>query len=196
MSYLSTAQKSTITSTIFALIAIPTASSVAYFNTETDHELLVKGAEWCYIIQIQELEQQHEEGWSIPPHDAYDISRMTKRHGTIKIGDTEVPRYDTWYSYSIDRWIDTRTVVTNGFDKEPYWGDCNLKEGDDPRGLGSERVCGNHTVYTVFGVDSTSDTGCYVDVSMNIWGTVEPGNSITYKTKPGGDLYDIKIKEN
>lgn len=40
------------------------------------------------------------------------------------------PVYATKYYYDIDKWIYKRTVTTQGNDRQPYWGDLNLRSNE------------------------------------------------------------------
>lgn len=42
----------------------------------------------------------------------------------------EVPVMATLYTYTIDRWFDSREVFTEGTDDEPYWGDVKLASNE------------------------------------------------------------------
>lgn len=163
--------------------------------------LKVKTLEWNYVVQIQELQCQHEEGWSTPPMDAYNISYHLKKHGKHSVGkdsyghDICVDDYDTWYVYDIDRWVNTRKIVTHGQDKNPYFGEYELHDPKRERGLGKERLGGQFTLYTASGTVGSNAELVTIEIPCDIWEKVTSGDEINYKQKAVGKPYDIKIAE-
>lgn len=86
------------------------------------HTLDVKLIQWQYTIQIQEYRTVHECGWIIPSEGAYNVWIESRQNGVQTIyvdNDTtiQVPKYDTWYEYDIDKWCNSRTIITTGTDK-------------------------------------------------------------------------------
>ena len=117
----------------------------------------VKTISWTYTIQIQELKAIHEEGWSSPPSDAYNITSRRKKRRTETYTDSNGKQksrdiYDTWYEYTVNRWIDSRVVTTHDLDKNPYWGEPNLRTSGNNQ-LGDERENGRKQLYEVSGID-------------------------------------------
>lgn len=167
----------------------------------TNYILDVKTLEWNYTIQIQELQRQHEEGWSTPPMDAYNISYYRKKHGRHSVGkdsyghDIYVDDYDTWYVYDVDRWVDTRKIVTHGQDKNPYFGEYELHDPQRERGLGKERLGGQFTLYTASGTVGSNAALVTIEISCDIWEKAASGDEINYKKRAVGKPYDIKIAE-
>lgn len=161
--------------------------------------LKVRIVEWEYKIQIQELQQQYQEGWSTPPLDAYDISYKKKIHGKKYLCDDTngnpvyIDKYDTWYTYKIDRWVNTRTIVTNGDDKNPYFGEYELKDPKNERDLGKERLGEKLTLYTVTGTTYDGSELVTITIPCDIWAKVEVGDEINYYKRMLGTPYDIEI---
>ena len=117
----------------------------------------VKTISWTYTIQIQELKAVHEDGWSSPPGDAYNITSRRKKRRTETYTDSNGKQktrdiYDTWYEYTVNRWIDSRVVTTHDLDKNPYWGEPNLHTSGNNQ-LGDERENGRKQLYEVSGID-------------------------------------------
>ena len=167
----------------------------------TNYILKVKSLEWNYTIQIQELQRQHEEGWSTPPMDAYNISYYRKKHGRHSVGkdsyghDIYVDDYDTWYVYDVDRWVDTRKIVTHGQDKNPYFGEYELHDPKRERGLGKERLGGQFTLYTASGTVGSDSALVTIEIPCDVWERAAFGDEINYKQRAVGKPYDIKIAE-
>lgn len=95
----------------------------------------------------------------------------------------EVPVYDTWYSYTVNRWKAVRTVKATGGDTEPYWPEVTL--GAEER-QGSKGQVYSYTLQ--IDEDQTSgflslpeweslDEGDTLSVTINFWGHVKSMNS-------------------
>ena len=184
---------------ILSIIAITLL--MIYLLKPHHYTMKVKSISWVYTIQIQELKKCHDEGWSSPPSDAYNISSRQKKRGRKKVGETPdgdpiyVDDYDTWYEYDIDRWKNSRTVVTSGTDKNPYWGEYVLADGDSYRNLGQERVGSQNETYTAGGtlIHSDNEQIIILDISKSIWEELKIGDEINYTKRKIGDPYNIEI---
>lgn len=164
------------------------------------HTLDVKLIQWQYTIQIQELRTVRESGWISPPDNAYNVQTENRQRGTktIEIDGVEIniPRYDTWYEYDIDRWCDSRSVMTTGTDKQPFWGEYELRKQDDSKiSVGDERVFANIEEYTVSGTEHDNTGLITVSVSQNIWKQVTTNDQLIYLQRAVGNPYEIKIAE-
>lgn len=168
-----------------------------------DYTIRVKNIRWDYIIQIQELKQVHEDGWSSPPSNAYNVTSTIKKRGDKVVGkdangkDIKMPDYDTWYDYDVDKWVNTRTVPTFGFDKEPYWGDVTLRSTENSRRLGCEREGGRTQTYTVSGQLTRSDDMNLISIEVPeyIWKSVDIEDEVNYLKSKVGKPYEIHIAE-
>lgn len=168
-----------------------------------DYTIRVKNIRWDYVIQIQELKQVHEDGWSTPPSNAYNVTSTLKKRGNKVVGkdangkDITTPDYDTWYEYDIDKWVNTRTVPTYGFDKEPYWGEVTLRSTENPRRLGCEREGKRTQTYTVSGqlVHSDDMNLISIEVPEYIWKSVDIEDEVNYLKSKVGKPYEIHIAE-
>lgn len=183
---------------VMVLIAITLL--IIWLVMPRQHVLDVKLIQWEYTIQIQEYRTVHEFGWSSPPDDAYNVQKENREHGTekIQIDDVEikVPRYDTWYEYDIDMWIDNRIVMTTGTDKSPYWGEYELRQQNGSTiSIGDERVSANIEEYTVSGTESDCNELITVSVSRDIWEQLTTNDQLIYLQRAIGDPYDIRIAE-
>lgn len=103
----------------------------------------------------------------------------------------QVPVYQTKYYYEIDRWVEVRSVDTKGYDKEAYWGAVSLKS--------EEREGDRDEEYYIKGtVDGEQECKRY-SVDYRIWGTLEVGDEVEFKTTRFGDdvleLQQIDIAE-
>ena len=168
-----------------------------------EYAIRVKNIRWDYIIQIQELKQVHEDGWSTPPSNAYNVTSTLKKRGNHVVGkdangnDITTPDYDTWYDYDVDKWVDTRTVPTYGFDKEPYWGKVTLRSTENSRRLGCEREGKRTQTYTLSGQLAHSDDMNLISIEVPeyIWKSVEIEDEVTYLKSKVGKPYEIHIAE-
>lgn len=84
----------------------------------------------------------------------------------------EVPVYQTKYYYEIDKWIYERSVETSGLDKNPVWGEVNLKT-DEREGNHIEKY--TITVLKQNGKEKT------LTVEYDKWTQLNIGDSITIK---------------
>ena len=90
----------------------------------------------------------------------------------------DVPVYDWWYTYEIERWVHQSDKVTAGGDKEPYWAEyeCGRWERE---GMRSEK-------YFISIVDEDGKTHEY-KLSFDEWMSLEEGDSVTLKTYATGN---------
>lgn len=165
--------------------------------TPKQHMIDVKFTEWTYTIQIQELTPIKHSGRSRPPEEAYNIT-VTKRYETVHDGydsqGKEITHKEpySWYEYTVDEWKNSRTIVTHGTDKDPYWGEVILKGTTDPRGIGNERTAGRTELYTITG--SEGDKLYSLNVSKELWEQAIPGQDyVNFLQRKIGDPYSIEI---
>lgn len=176
-------QKFIIVAIVIAVIII-IAIIINIVMTTKQKVIDVKVVSWTYTINIQELKAIHEEGWSTPPSDAYDIkSYRKKKKSETRInskGQAEkFEIYDTWYEYTVNKWITSRYVTTHDIDKNPYWGEPNIySSGYDQ--LGDERESGRDELYEVSGVDilSTDTTLITIPISKALWTDIKVGDQL------------------
>lgn len=169
--------------------------------TPHDYVMDVKSVHWEYVIQIQELRAVHEEGWSFPPGDAYNVDKYWKKHGKTAVGTNSngdtiyEDDYDWYYVYTVNRWVNSRQVTTVGYDKSPYWGEYELYESDNVMGLGDERVIAQTQTYAVSGIIiGSKDTDIVsVDVPKNIWEKITTNDDLLFKKRIIGHPYEIQI---
>lgn len=167
------------------------------FSTPKEYTVKAKSIHWQYDIHIDELKQFHESGWSSPPEGAYNIESYRKYKGQKKVGDITIPDYDDWYEYNIDKWRETRVVTTQGYDKEPYWGEYTLRSTENERGIGNERAIRKITTYTVYGQLLNSDKTDLIPLEVDeyIWKNITINDELNYKKRPVGKPYAISLAE-
>lgn len=83
----------------------------------------------------------------------------------------EVAVYQTKYYYEIDKWLYERSVETSGNDKNPYWGDLNLKS-NEREGYKSQK-------YQITGMVNKKEK-TYL-VSFDDWNKIDIGKNYTFK---------------
>lgn len=172
-----------IVSIIIAVIII-IAIIVGIVLTPRQKVIEVKTISWTYTIQIQELQAVKEEGWSSPPSDAYNISSRRKKRRTETFinakGKTEQRDvYDTWYEYTVNRWVNTRQATTHDLDKNPYWGEPDIHTSGNNQ-LGDERESNRKELYEVSGIDLlTNDTTLITfPISHSLWTDINVGDQL------------------
>ena len=142
---------------VAVIIAIIICIIIKIISTPKQRIIEVKTISWTYTIQIQELKAVHQDGWSYPPSGAYNITSRRKKRRTETYTDSNGKQktrdiYDTWYEYTINKWMDSRVVTTHDLDKNPYWGETNLHTSGNSQ-LGDERENGRKQLYEVSGID-------------------------------------------
>lgn len=193
--YSSPKDKTTII-VLIAICVIVIIFGIIHLFTPKDYVLKPKMIGWCYTIQIQEYRQHEESGYSSPPSDAYDI-RTSRRTRTRTVTDSDGKQHtetyhETYYEYKINRWDDSRTVVTHGLDKSPYWGEYTLIDHNGD--LGSERVSAHIETYTVSGIISDESSELIsIDVPKEVWELITLDDELNYKQRRVGKPYDISI---
>ena len=203
MKEISEKRKKAIIAIIITNASILLILALVFIFRPKSYTLLVKNIGWERRIPIQTLTPTHHSGWSSPPSNAYNIETSRRRHGDTEIGRDSngkpitVPNYDTWYEYTIDEWITSRFVVTQAYDKSPYWGDVKLATSTDPRNIGAEREGSRQTVYYVIGQLRNSDdtTLKTIEVGESLWHDVKIGDEINYTQRIVGKPHDISIAQ-
>ena len=100
-----------------------------------------------------------------------------------------VPRYATWYVYSIWRWKEARIERSAGTDHEAYWPELNLGEKEREGSPRSEE-------YT-FTVESEKEGKSTWVLAEADWRNINPGDSINITTKrTGADPWITDSKGN
>lgn len=94
-----------------------------------------------------------------------------------------VPVYKTKYYYEIERWVYKTTVNTNGFDKEPIWGEYDYDV--------YEREGGRSEEYTIQGITKKGKTKEY-ELPYEEWNTVNIGDNISLKSNSFGNANIIE----
>lgn len=203
MEDISEKRKKAIIAIIITNASIILILALVFIFRPKSYTLSVKNICWERTIPIQTLKPVKHSGWSIPPSNAYNIETSRRRHGDTEIGRDSngkpitVPNYDTWYEYDIDEWITSRFVVTQEYDKSPYWGDVELATSTDPRNIGAEREGSRQTVYYVIGQLRNSDdtTLKTIEVGESLWCDVKIGDEINYTQRIVGKPHDISIAQ-
>ncbi len=89
-----------------------------------------------------------------------------------------VPRYATWYVYSIWRWKYARTATASGTDHETAWPDTALQE--------NERESTPRTEEYSFTVESEKDGRSTWTLAEADWRNINPGDKLNITTKRTG----------
>lgn len=203
MKDISEKRKKAIIAIIITNASILLILALVFIFRPKSYTLLVKNIGWERRIPIQTLTPTHHSGWSSPPSNAYNIETSRRRHGDTEVGRDSngkpitVPNYDTWYEYTVDEWITSRFVVTQEYDKSPYWGEVKLAASTDPRNIGAEREGSRQTVYSVIGQLRNSDdtTLKTIEVGESLWHDVKIGDEINYTQRIVGKPHDISIAQ-
>lgn len=155
---------------IFILIPVLIIGFLVYLFYPKDYILDVGQIQWEYIVHIEEFMVQHHSGDRSKPSDAYNVEShyhpktktWTDEDGKIH---TEDDLYWT-YDYDVNRWSETRQVMTTDFDHEPFFGEYTLKTSDREDGIGAERAI-EEKIYRAIGLTIGQDEGLTVDDQIN-----------------------------
>ena len=160
----------------------------------------VKTVSWEYTIGIEELVVEHHNGASYKPSDAYNVHKYSvTKSKRVDDGDgkSHTEYYtETRFDYDINKWKETRQVVTNGWDKNPYWGEYTLKEQFRDDGVGAERVGRRQETYAAHGIivgEDEIEGSITIEISKDIWFTLERGDQLNYKKSSLGKPKEIAI---
>lgn len=84
--------------------------------------------------------------------------------------------YRTKYYYEIDKWLYERSVITSGYDKNPYWGEANLAS--------DERISNEIESYYIIGVNQKEKEQT-ISLSYQDWNSIEIGETVKLKVSLG-----------
>lgn len=150
---------------------------VLFLNTHPVR-VTVESFSWERRTEIEQFSQVRDGRWYDYPSDAYDVSHSQKVHhynsvyvGQVSCGKNctraqyvSVPEYATWYSYTVDRWITGRWLVSSGEDHQPSWPVLPTTLNPSPV-LGNEREGNDHkqkyTAHTDKGYDLGVSPGVF-----------------------------------
>lgn len=104
----------------------------------------------------------------------------------------DVPVYDTKYYYDIDKWVSDHTVVTDGFDKKPYWGQEPPPASSIPV-VGDERVSSRTEHYYIVGTVIGTDKSKLYTIAYNDWLDLQEGNTIHCKVYITGKIVLLNV---
>lgn len=90
----------------------------------------------------------------------------------------QIPIYETFYVYEIERWTHKSTEKVSGNDKEPYWPEYTFSD-KERKGTFTE-------TYTVKVTDEDGKTREF-KLSFEEWNTLEVGQAVKLKTHVGGN---------
>lgn len=147
------------------------------------HEIIIAEMSWERSIEVEIYKFVEDESFVRPPEGARNITTKRVRSGYDEDGN---PKYRKKYFYEIEKWVYERTVSTSGTDKNPYWGDTNLKE-KEREGSREERyfVTGRNQEEKDMRFSLPYEEWCTVNIDQTIfvnvfWGS---GNLVTETDK-------------
>lgn len=107
---------------------------------------------------------------------------------------TDVPRYQTWYSWNAWRWRPNRTVTANGVDN-PHWpGDIELGLNENCRDGETERLGSREETYTVNFLGVDSEKYPYNPPSEGEFSTFKVGGRYQVRVRLGSVVEVLPIK--
>lgn len=170
---------------------------VVWLFIPRNYTLDVKSIQWEYVVHIEEFMVQHHNGDRSKPSDAYNVESHYHPHTktwTDKDGKTHTKDDSYWtYDYDVNRWVETRNVVTTDYDHNPYFGEYVLKESQREDGIGAERAI-KEKIYRALGTKIHGD-GELVELVIpeDMWETLKDTDEINYKESIVGWPYDLVV---
>lgn len=191
---------------LIIIILIVIANICVFLFKPRNYTIKIKSIQWTSVIQVQEYQVCHKEGWETPPANAYNVSKSWKKRGEKVIGKDKDGKpiksdvYDWYYKYYINQWLNSRQVIKSGNDKSPYYGELTLhvsESGSTTPNLNDEREACRYITYTIGGVPVGEDDGQIVvlDVSEDIWGAATLNDEINYKKSSVGKPTEIRLAQ-
>ena len=170
---------------IFILIPVLIVGFLIYLFYPRDYILDVKQIQWEYVVHIEELMVQHHSGDRSKPSDAYNVKshyHPKTRTWTDDDGKTHTEDDSYWtYDYDVNRWEETRQVMTTDFDHGPFFGEYTLKTSDREDGIGAERAI-EEKIYRAIGLTIGQDEGLTeVIIPEAMWDILTVDDQINYQ---------------
>ena len=156
-------------------------SEIHHYNKVLDH----------YETKTRQVSHRELDGYDTTYKDLGNGQAevvKTPRYKTVYTKETyqepvyrKEPVYQTKYYYDIGRWKYSSSLRTEGYDKEPYWHETNLKSYVSNPSYGDKRLGNKSETYNalIFDEDGTSRL---VPYNYSDWMNLEIGTEIEYKT--------------
>ena len=170
---------------IFILIPVLIVGFLIYLFYPKDYILDVRQIQWEYIVHIEEFMVQHHSGDRSKPSDAYNVKshyHPKTKTWTDEDGNTHTKDDSYWtYDYDVNRWVETRHVMTTDFNHEPFFGEYTLKTSDREDGIGAERAI-EEKIYRAIGLTIGQDEGLTeVIIPETMWDILTVDDQINYQ---------------
>ena len=189
-----------IGSAVLAMLVLIIFGSWYFFIRTETVKLTVEKVEWTRRIQVLDFQPRYRSGWD-HPSDAYNIDREWRVHHyySMKIGEscstdskgnrtctditTQIPVYQWWYRYTVNRWEHATWLTTGGDETTtPEWYDIS-KEGFVPPRVSSSDVIGNrqegrreedYRIRLSYDGDTYEET-----TTLDVWKMIKVGDYLT-----------------
>lgn len=182
---------------ILVLMGAALVGFVVWLFIPRDYTLDVKRIQWEYVVHIEEFMVQHHDDERSKPSDAYNVKshyHPRTKTWTDDDGKTHTKDDSYWtYDYDVNRWVETRSVVTTDYDHSPYFGEYSLKESQREDGIGAERAI-EEKIYRALGTEIHGD-GELVELVIpeDMWETITDKDEINYKESIVGWPHDLVV---
>lgn len=176
---------------ILVLMGVALICFVIWLLYPRNYTLDVKGTQWEYVVHIEEFMVVHHSGDRSKPSDAYNVKShyhpRTKTY-TDSDGNTHTKDDSYWtYDYDVNRWVETRKVVTTDYDHEPFFGHYILKESDREDGIGAERAI-KEKIYRALGTEIHGGLDLVeIVIPEDMWKTLTDKDEINYQQSKVGE---------
>jgi hypothetical protein len=108
------------------------------------------------------------------------------------------PIYQTWYTYKVDRWVYSRSVVTKNDDHQPVWGEYTLRF-DSQTVIGAERLgvpSESYVIHFQVVIDNQDPKTYSLSANLNDWNEYILSNTYTLKVNHFGMITNNPLYED
>jgi len=181
-----------------AVISCFGAALISCLRTKTIAAKLVNH-EWVRTYHLQQWQTVREEAWDVP-NGARVVSKRTENRSSIKVGDTNIPILDDWYTYEVERWRSAGERSSGGPNTSPVWPDIRDIAVHTPLLLGDRRVSGQEEhYYLVFCEEGLEPGEPFVtykyELDLQRWLRLRDGQMMVMKVNGFGSVVDAQPLE-
>lgn len=180
---------------MIAVVSCSGAAIIACFRTKTTVAKLANH-EWVRTYRLQQWQTVREEAWDVPSGGCV-VSKRTAKRSSIKVGDTDVPIYDDWYTYEIQRWCSAGDRTSSGSNTAPAWPDIQDIAVHEPLLIGDRRVSGQEEHYYLVLCEEGQEPGAALvtykyELDLQSWTQLRDGQMMVVKVNGFGSVRDAQ----
>ena len=184
---------------VIVSVVVGICAALYFAFHQKSYTLDVKRIQWEYVVHIEEFMVQHHDDDRSKPSDAYNVKSHYHPHTktwTDEDGKVHTKDESYWtYDYDVNRWAETRKVVTTDYDHEPYFGEYTLAESSREDNIGAERAIEEKLYFAIGTIVGGGDGLASIPISGDIWGTLTTNDELNYKQARVGGPTDVEIAQ-